>query len=474
LANEWLFGLSYLLIELLGLSAAVHAVLQARTAQGATAWSIGLVAFPLLALPLYAIFGRRKFQGYVAARAADSDQVLPIIRQLMADEPPATTPTSHDSMLNALEKLAKLPFSHGNQVQLLINGQATFAAILTAIEDAKHYILVQFYTIHDDRLGRALKRSLRAKADAGVAVYLLYDGIGSHALPNAYAAELRAAGVRVEVFTGGGKKGRRFQINFRNHRKIVVIDGQSGYLGGHNVGDEYLGRDPRTAPWRDTHVCIRGPAVLALQIAFTEDWYWVTRQLPALNWRAARPHAGGSSALIISSGPADAMETCSLMFVHAINSACHRAWLVSPYFVPDESVVSALQLATLRGVDVRILIPQKSDNHLVHLAGWSYLEAITATGIQVYRYTRGFLHQKVMLIDDHLATVGTANLDNRSFRLNFEATALIADSHFAGQIQQMLEQDFAVSKRVTAQHIDTRSKTFMVSAQLARLFAPVL
>jgi cardiolipin synthase len=473
LSNEWLFGLSYLLIELVALASAVRAVMHTRTAQGATAWAIGLVAFPLLALPLYAVFGRRKFHGYVAARAAHSHQVMPIIHRLM-NIPSELAGGVRDDELSALEKLAQLPFSLGNRAQLLINGEATFEAIFKAIDQAKHYILVQFYIIHDDGLGRELKQRLCDKARAGIQVYLLYDGIGSHRLPNAYAEQLRAAGVQVAVFTGSGKKGRRFQINFRNHRKIVVTDGQTGFVGGHNVGDEYLGLDPQTAPWRDTHVCLQGPAVLALQIAFVEDWFWATQQLPALDWRAARRQPEGCSALVISSGPADNLETASLMFVHAINSAQHRAWLVSPYFVPDESVLSALQLAALRGVDVRILIPQRSDNLLVHLASCSYLEAITTAGIRVFRYTEGFLHQKVMLIDQRLAAVGTANLDNRSFRLNFEITALIADAEFCAQMQRMLERDFAASEQVTETHIATQSRFFTVTARLARLLAPVL
>jgi cardiolipin synthase len=253
----------------------------------------------------------------------------------------------------------------------------------------------------------------------------------------------------------------------------MVVDGRVAWIGGHNVGDEYLGRDPEFGHWRDTHVRIEGPAVLAAQLSFAEDWYWATDRQLDVNWNPVPSHEGDLPVLIVPSGPADELETASLMFVHAINSATERIWIASPYFVPDEPVVSALQLAGLRGVDVRILIPNKADHLGVYLAAFSYLDEAGSTGVKFYRYLDGFLHEKVMLIDRSFATIGTANFDNRSFRLNFEITAVIADQDFAAQVECMFEDDFATSRLMDPGEYDRKPWWFRFGVRLARLTAPV-
>src|SRR5207244_2541871 len=205
--------------------------------------------------------------------------------------------------------------------------------------------------------------------------------------------------------------------NFRNHRKIVVVDGRDAYVGGLNVGDEYLGRSARFGAWRDTHVAISGPAVKAVQISFVDAWHWSTGEVPQLDWSVEPKKCGGKAVLVMPSGPVDRLDTCTLFFVHAIQSARRRLWIASPYFVPDAAILVALQLAVLRGVDVRIMLPSKPDHRLPWLASFSYLKDTLPWGVKMYRYQDGFLHQKVLLIDDDLASVGTANLDMRSLRL---------------------------------------------------------
>ncbi len=229
-----------------------------------------------------------------------------------------------------------MPFLRGNTVRVLIDGDATFKAILEAIDAAERYIVVQFFIVRADPLGEMLKDRLIAKARAGVRVYFLYDSIGSFDLPHRYVNALRAAGVEAHPFAAKRKFVHRFQINFRNHRKIVVVDGLRAFVGGHNVGVEYLGSNPRLSPWRDTHVEVRGPAVASIQFVFTEDWYWATQRLPELG---GAPHADENMhCMVLSSGPADKQETCSLFFVEAINAARERIWITSPYLIPDEAV----------------------------------------------------------------------------------------------------------------------------------------
>ena len=240
------------------------------------------------------------------------------------------------------------------------------------------------------------------------------------------------------------------------------------------MGDEYLGKNPAFGAWRDTHVKLEGPVVQEIQFSFVEDWYWATSKIPELNWRPHKAEDGREKILMIASGPADNLETCGLMFVQAINDARQRVWIASPYFVPDLQILSALKLAALRGVDVRIMLPEKADHRTVYLASFSYYQNTLPHGIKIYRYTAGFMHQKVFLIDSSYAAVGTANLDNRSFRLNFEITILNYDSGFIKQVADMLSDDFSHSRPVTMEDYTQKSFFFKLAVRSARLLAPIL
>ena len=468
-------GVSLALLELLAIAAAIHALMTARTSQGAIAWAISLVIFPLLTLPFYAIFGRGKLVGYVAARRAGEQEIQHVAALLGAQyaEPMRVGFSDQESSLAAFEGLAKMPFTRCNTTGLLIDGRATFERIFAEIQSATEYVLVQFFIVRDDALGNELRTLLQRKARDGVRVYFLYDAIGSRQLPGRYVSALEKAGVHVEAFRTA-HWGRRFQINFRNHRKVVVVDGRAAFVGGHNVGDEYVGLHPQLSPWRDTHVEIRGPAVLATQLAFVEDWYWATHAVPDLIWAPQSVCASDQRVLILPTGPADRLDTCALFFVQAINVSRERVWITSPYFVPDESVISALQLAALRGVDVRIMLPSRPDHKLVHLASLSYVDESVRNGVKLYRYEKGFLHQKALLVDDKLAAVGTANLDNRSFRLNFEFTVLVADRNFAAEVADMLEEDFSNCRPIAEDEYASRVLPVRIAARIARLLAPVL
>lgn len=463
------------LIHTLGALSAIHAVASVRTPQGAIAWAVSLLTFPYVALPLYWILGRNRFHGYVEAlqrgvlELVEQGGVAIILEQLHGHQ--VDLPPERARDLQILARLSSVPYTQGNALELLVDGEATFGAIFAALETAERYILVQFFIIKDDELGRELHGRLLRKAAAGIAVRVLYDEIGSHALPRTYVETLRAAGVAVSAFHTTRGRRNRFQLNFRNHRKIVVVDGRVAFVGGLNVGDEYLGRGP-LGHWRDTHLRVRGPVVQALQRVFIADWYWATRQVPDLEWRPAAP--GDQIALIFPTGPADALETCSIFFHQAIVGARRRLWIASPYFVPDSLIFEALQLAALRGVDVRILLPARPDHKLVYLASFSFLEVADRTGIQIYRYQSGFLHQKVVLVDEEVAAVGTANLDNRSLRLNFEVMAVAVDRTFAGQVAAMLERDFQQARRTSTADLQDRSGFFRWAVRAARLFDPIL
>ncbi|MEJ2658014.1 MAG: cardiolipin synthase [Desulfobacterales bacterium] len=463
------------LVELLGILAAVHAVMNARTSQGAIAWGISLITFPWIALVLYAIFGRNKFKGYVLLRNSKDKAIQYVIDkcQVEAGEKGLIRKNPLISEI-ALSRLADMPVTRFNKSRLLVNGEKTFRAIFEGIESAKEYILVQFYIIKDDELGRELKTRLIQKARENVKVYFLYDEIGSYKLPGSYVQDMQHEGIVTSAFHTTKGKANHFQLNFRNHRKIVIVDGKVAFIGGHNVGDECVSKHPKFGPWRDTHVMLEGPAVKWVQYCFIQDWYWATTRIPELSWEFQKAENGNEEVLVVASGPADPLETCSLMFVHAIHTARERIWIASPYFVPDEKVLGALKLAVLRGVDVRILIPEKPDHRTVYLASLSYYEDILPHGIKLFRYTAGFMHQKVFLVDSMCAAVGTANLDNRSFRLNFELTLLNYDLSFIRKIEYLLEHDFSQSRLVDLKDYTHRSFFFKLFVRSARLLAPIL
>lgn len=460
--------------HLLGFVSSINALMTTRTSQGAIAWIVALNSFPVISVPAYWIFGRNKFKGYVTARHAldeQHDQQIETIRKQVLPFERKFEGAPGGVMVG--EQLAQMPFLGNNEVELLIDGEQTFDSIMEGIARARKYILVQFYIIRDDGLGRRLKQGLIDKAREGVRIYLLYDEIGSHTLPRTYIDELRKAGIAAHSFHSTRGARNRFQINFRNHRKIVVVDGSTGWLGGLNVGDEYLGKDPKFGPWRDTHVKITGPAVLQIQVSLLEDYHWATGKLLELDWKPVPAPEGDAAVLILPSGPADELETASLMYQQAIHSARQRIWIASPYFVPDESVLSALHLAVLRGVEIKILIPDVSDSKLVYYSAYAFIGELLRAGIQIYRYRPGFLHEKVFLVDDRVAGVGTVNFDNRSFRLNFEITALVVEEKLISAVEQMFRDDFAQSTKMVTADVENKPWWFKVLARASYLTAPI-
>lgn len=463
-------------MHILGALTSIRAIMQTRTSQGAIAWALSLNTCPYLAVPAYWVLGESKFDGYHVLRHSQISD-LPFASQThdrLVKEDLLYRPTTdqQESQARLLHNLARLPLTTGNDASLLVNGDATFEAIFRGIATAKDYVLVQFYILRDDDLGKRLIACLKERVQAGVRVYVLYDELGSKELKPPFLEKLRQEGIEIYPFNTRQGRGHRFRLNFRNHRKIVVVDGRLGYVGGHNVGVEYLGQDPVLSPWRDTHVEVTGPVVLGFQVSFVEDWDWATGQILDVNWDPQRSETGNKVAIGIPTGPADQLETGTLMFLDMINSARHRIWIVSPYFVPDDDLISALQLAALRGVDVRILIPENPDHKLVYLSAFSYLEEAEKANVKIFRYKPGFLHQKVMLVDDSRATVGTANFDNRSMRLNFEITLLVHDSEFAAEVEAMLEKDFEESRPVASTDYTNQSFCFRLAVRCARLLAP--
>ncbi len=463
--------------HLVGAASSVAALMSTRTPQGTVAWAVSLNTIPLVAVPAYWLFGRSRFEGYVDTRRSGNAEIEEALARALS-EVRNLRPESDE--LNAspaldLEHLAPIPFLGGHQVDLLVDGAEAFDHIVEGIGSAQRYVLAEYFIFRADTIGRRVAGALMERAQAGVDAYLLVDAVGSGDLPGPYLDTLRAAGVHVEIFESAqGTRGTR-QYQLRNHRKNVVVDGRKGWLGGLNVGDEYLGRNPEWGPWRDTHLALEGPAVLTLQLAFLLDWNWATDETPDFDWSVGDgADPGDETVLVLPTGPADEVESASLMMQHLIHSSDERLWIATPYFVPDAGVFDALEMAALRGVDVRILLPKRSDGFLVHHAAYTYMPKLLELGVEIHRYSEGFMHQKVVLVDDHTASVGTVNLDNRSLRLNFEVTAVVLGADFAGRVESMMARDFERSRRVELSELDDRAWHLDAVARLARLAAPIL
>ncbi len=465
--------------ELLGVITALHAILYIRSVQGAIAWAISLVTFPWLALPLYWIFGRNKFRGYVEALRAGNIQSHNLVertKKKMARYagPAEETGEAESSRERVFTRLADMEFTRQNAITLLINGRETFDTMLRHIETAKHYVLIEFFIIRNDRVGRQFRDLLIQKARENVKIYLLYDEIGSRHLGRDYIAPLEAAGVHIHhFFTTQGRR-NRFQLNFRNHRKIVVIDGRIGFVGGHNIGEEYQGSSKKYGAWRDTHVMVEGPAVLGIQLTFNGDWFWAVRQKLDIEWTVHPSPNGNMKALPLPTDPSHQLDTCLLFFLNAILSAKKRLWIASPYFVPDDSIVEALQIAALKGVDVRIILPGVADKKIVYLASFAFFPRLALPNIKIYRYQPGFMHQKVMIIDDDMSVIGSANFDNRSFNLNFEMNMVINDQSFTRRVEEILLTDIQNSRLVVYPDKRGNNWLFRLAVRLSSLFSPML
>lgn len=471
--NTWLGLVMLIVFYGIGILHVLHALMNVRTSQGTVAWVISLLTVPFVAIPLYWMLGRTRFSREISGRRKMDSQLGKLakrMRERLMDY--QVEIPEDDAFERAAQFLGGLPFTRGNRLELLIDGERAFERIFEAIQAAQHDICVNFFIVKNDRLGARFQQALIAKARAGVKVYFLFDEIGSHKLPRRYLKAMTVAGIQCRPFGINRFWWSRLQLNFRNHRKIVVCDGKTAFIGGLNVGDEYLGRDQRFGEWRDTHLKMQGPVVHAVQLVFLEDWFWASNEVPDLQWETEAEPADQVAA-IIPTGPADPLDSWLLVVAEAANSARDKLWITSPYFVPDDGVITALQAAAIRGVDVRILLPERPDHLLVWLSAFSYFEQAIPFGVKLFWYSRGFLHEKVMLIDERLAAVGTANLDNRSFRLNFEITGFSTDSGFVREVRDMLVRDFEDSREALVEDFTRKSFIFRAACRAARLLAPI-
>jgi cardiolipin synthase len=459
---------------------AVWIILQKRAPVSTLSWILSMALLPFAGYVVYYFFGPQRLKKQRLKRLLSQAALYAETDFAHLRDAAANAPASLTQLVQLGTASCELPISTATRVDLLVDGAETFEAIFEAIRAARHHVHLEYYIFEPDHIGTALRDLLVTKAREGVQVRLLVDAMGSKRLSRRFLAPLVAAGAQVGLFHAS-RIGRRVRpvINFRSHRKIVVCDGPDGlvgFTGGINITDE---EDPRQRPdaYHDVHLRLEGGAVRLLQMTFLEDWVYTTGERP----RAMAEHSarmlpatppGEHPVQILTSGPDSGLESIHRMYVAAINAATSRVWLTTPYFVPGEPGLMALTSAALRGLDVQLLVPRKSDSAIVSAAARSYFDELIAAGVKVWEYRAGMLHSKTMLIDDNCAFIGTANFDNRSFRLNFEVCAVVYGPALAEPLARQFTADLAEAKAVAAM----RRLPFLrkLGDAAARLFSPVL
>ncbi|MEO9021907.1 MAG: cardiolipin synthase [Ginsengibacter sp.] len=373
------------------------------------------------------------------------------------------------------------PLTSGNSVELLINGENKFPEVLKALREAKHHIHIEYYIFEDSGIGSEIGNLLIQKAKEGVAVRFIYDDFGSSSIRREFVKNLRKNGVQAFPFLKISFLFFANRINYRNHRKIIVIDGHTAFVGGINVSDKYINRpgDTKSLYWRDTHLHITGPGILHLQYLFLCDWNFCANekiQPDRLFFPSTNNFNTGDDKIvqIAASGPDSKTPTILFSLLQAINLATKEILITTPYFIPGESMLDALVIASLSGLSVKILVPDKSDSILVNSAARSYYDDLLKAGVEIYLYKKGFVHAKTLVADRKIAVVGTANMDFRSFDLNFEVNAIVYDSGTANELADVFYDDIKDAERVNEVTWCHRSKIKQLGQKTARLLSPLL
>lgn len=442
------------------------------------AWLIILIVLPGIGLILYLLLGQNLSRQKIFREKKLADKIKRY-KLISKHELP-----NFDSEINEnYEDLILMNYNHsgaiyttGNEVKTYINGEDKFRDLFNDIKAAKRFIHIEYYIFRYDELGRALIKELHEKTKDGVEVRLVIDGMGSKRITKKIIKEIESYGIKVAVFFPGVLPHINTRINYRNHRKIVVIDGEIGYVGGFNVGDEYVNKGKQFKFWRDTHIRVKGEAVNELNKRFILDWdYAADENMGNMSMYFPIPEAVGSVGMqIVSSGPDHMEEYIKNSYMKIINNAKNYVYIQTPYLVPDSPMMEALKISALSGVDVRIIVPGAPDHFFMEWILSANIGLLIEYGIKIYRYGNGFIHSKTIVADGEVCSIGTANLDIRSFKLNFEVNAFIYDETISKEQEKIFLDDQLKSKLVIKEEYYKRSRSLRIKESLIRLLAPIL
>ncbi len=445
-------------------------------------WILVMILVPVVGIILYLLFGQNyrkqkifsrkglvdfiKFEELSMRQLSDMDRTMykrnPYIKEKI-------------KIIKLLLQNSKAILTNRNRVQILNNGEEKFRTLINCIEQAKHHIHLEYYIFCSDNIGQKVGNLLIKKAKEGVEVRLIYDDVGSWDLDEKFLKKLEKEGVEVACFMPVRFPYLTGKLNYRNHRKIAVIDGKYGFVGGINIADHYIHGKKNIPFWRDTHLMFEGEAVNALQIVFATDWFFVKKQLlENPNYFPKTSVTDTCLTQIVASGPDSDWESIMQAFFASINLGRRNVYISTPYLLPNESITTALKTAALSGIDVKILIPGTSDSFLVYYATQSHIRELLEAGIEIYFYRKGFNHSKLILIDSEFCSVGTANMDYRSFSQNFEVNALIYDPVVTSELTYWFLEDLKESELIQLHEWDNRPKMEKFKANLARIASPLL
>jgi cardiolipin synthase A/B len=461
---------------------AILIILENRNPVKTISWILVLVLLPFGGIVIYLFFGQeyRKTKMYSRKGLKNLEKLRNITLEQLDNLPEnhlriSETLYAKKRLMNLMLTNSNAILTNNNEVQVLRDGAETFPAIFETIEMARHHIHLEYYIVEDDKIGNYLRELLISKAKEGVEVRFIYDDVGSWELKSRWLKTMSDVGIKVDCFLRVRYPLLTSKVNYRNHRKILVVDGETAFVGGLNFADRYQDGVAKIGPWRDTHLKVTGGAATALQIIFMADWYFVSKEI--LKGRDYfKPFASGEGKLvqITSSGPDSDWESIGQAYFSAIASANEYVYISSPYLMPPSDIVTALKTSALGGIDVRIIVPGASDAITAKWGTHSYIEELLEAGVKIYFYKAGFIHSKVIVVDGVFSSVGTANLDFRSLETNFEVNAMIYDEEIAVLLTQQFLDDQSKSQQILLEEWINRPRMNKIKESFARILSPML
>ncbi|MCL3779825.1 cardiolipin synthase [Prolixibacteraceae bacterium JC049] len=489
LASIWLDLLNHLptiltsgyVITMIFISVTV--IMENRSPHRAISWIVVLALIPVGGVILYLFFGQTYRKQKIFSRKGLKNglehlnklakQQLVMVKKMSFNNERSIKGKKH--LMKLLLNNSSALITDNNQVKLLHNGDQTFAHIIQALEQARHHIHLEYYIIEDDKIGKIIKNLLITKAIQGVQVRVIFDDVGSWGISKRFKKELKQNGVEIRAFMPVSFPWFTSRVNYRNHRKIIVVDGQIGFLGGLNIADRYIDGIPGIGSWRDTHVQIKGDAVATIQMQFISHWYFCSEQLlPLDEYIIDNPPSQGVVTQISASGPDSDWESISQAYFTAISTANRSVFIATPYFMPTADILTAIKTAAMKGVDIRLLIPEKSDTVIPKWCTESYIEELLEAGVRVFRFKNGFYHSKLMMVDGVWSSVGTANMDFRSLETNFEINAFFYNRAIYKELASRFIQDLSRSVEIEIKQWQKRPLLKKLKASFARLFSPLM
>lgn len=436
-------------------------------------WVLILLLLPLVGLIIYYFFGEdSRKQRLISNKMYKKLNRRSIGRKELLET--LNPPNEHRGLVNLLNRLKSSPLYGGSSVKFYSDGLSKFEDLFAELEKAEKHIHIQYYIFLDDEIGCKARDILVRKASEGVEVRLIYDDVGSWKAKRDFFKDMQAQGVEVQPFLKVAFKILTSRVNYRNHRKIVVIDGKVGFVGGMNIADRYI-QGVKFGVWRDSHIKVEGKAVAGLQTSFLIDWYSSRKEFLASDtYYPILENKGDNMMQLVTSGPVGRYKDIHLGILQAISNAKESIYIQTPYFVPTDSLLQAMQMAAMRGVDVRLMLPRHSDTTFVHIASMSFLKEVLDAKVSVYLFDAGFLHSKLMTIDNSLTITGSANMDIRSFEHNFEIDAFIYNEDTCREAQEIFLNDMKQSTLLQAEEWDKRSRFAKFKESVMRLFSPLL